>query len=67
MRDLILKDVDIDDLDDYVIWEIIMRFLFELLKRDRLEEYYILDYVINFIKFCKKIVVFIGVGVGFFF
>lgn len=64
LRDLISKDADIDDLDDYAIWEIIIRLLSEPPKRDRLEEYHTLDHAINLIKSCKKIVVLTGAGVG---
>lgn len=63
LKDLISKDTDIDHLDDYALWEIIIHLLSEPPKRDRLEEYHTLDHAIQLIKSCQKIVVLTGAGV----
>ena len=63
LRDLISKDVEIDHMDDFSLWEIIIHLMSEPPKRNRLEEYHTLDHALNLIKSCQKIVVLTGAGV----
>ncbi|XP_062589774.1 NAD-dependent protein deacetylase sirtuin-1-like [Saccostrea cucullata] len=64
LRDLISKDVEIDHMDDFSLWEIIIHLMSEPPKRNRLEEYQTLDHALNLIKSCQKIVVLTGAGVS---
>jgi NAD-dependent deacetylase sirtuin 1 len=65
LKDLLSNNTQIpDDLNDMILWRIIVNILSEPAKRSKLSHINTLDDVIHLMSTCKKIVVLTGAGVS---